>query len=74
MKKLLKILAFTAGAIILVLFLAGLALAFLVPWDKVKDKLIAESSAMLNREVKIEKLEFSLFKGCLLYTSPSPRD
>ncbi len=63
MKKTAKILALTAGILVLLLLLLGAALAFFVPWDKVKDAAAAEASKQLNREVRIEKLDFNIFKG-----------
>lgn len=63
MKKVLKVLAIVAGAFVAIAIILTLVIAFLVPWDKVKDAIVAESSKVLNREVKIEKIDFSLFKG-----------
>ncbi len=63
MKKTAKILALTAGILLLLLLLLGAGLAFFVPWDKVKDAAAAEASKQFNREVRIERLDFNIFKG-----------
>ena len=63
MKKTAKILGFIAAGLVLLLLLLGTALAFFVPWDKVKDAAVVEASKQLNREVRIEKLDFNIFKG-----------
>ncbi len=63
MKKTAKILGLIAAGLVLLLLIIGTALAFFVPWDKVKDAAVVEASKQLNREVRIEKLDFNIFKG-----------
>ena len=63
MKKTARILGFIAAGLVLLLLIIVIALAFFVPWDKVKDAAVVEASKQLNREVRIEKLDFNIFKG-----------
>ncbi len=63
MKKTLKIIGIAAGGIVVLAVILVLSAAFLIPWDKVKDKLVEKASQELKREVRIEKLSFGLLKG-----------
>ncbi|MFH1074322.1 MAG: AsmA family protein [Candidatus Firestonebacteria bacterium] len=63
MKKALKIVGIICGIFVALVVILMLAASFLIPWDKVKDKIVEKASAELKREVKIEKVSFSLFKG-----------
>ena len=63
MKKALKIVGIVCGVLVALVVVLTLVASFLIPWDKVKDKIIEKASVELKREVKIEKISFGLFKG-----------
>jgi len=66
MKKLLKWSAIIASSIIVLLILAVLVLPFFLPLDKIKDIATQKISETINRQVKIEKVSFSIFEGIKL--------
>ena len=58
-----KKLVFWLGGIAGLLVLAALAAPFFIPWDKLKDKAVAEASKSLGRELKVGAVKVSLFTG-----------
>jgi len=63
MKKAVKWIAIIAGAIFVLLAAGVVALPFIIPLEKAKDIATAQISETINREVKIEKIEFNIFSG-----------
>lgn len=63
MKKTLKTKLLIAGGIAAALGAAVLAAPFFVPWDKVKDQVVAQASKTLGRKLSIGAIEASLFSG-----------
>lgn len=63
MKKAVKWMAIVAGAIFVLLVAAAVALPFIIPMEKIKDLATAQISQAIDREVKIEKVEFNIFSG-----------
>ena len=63
MRKFLRIFGILISCLIVLVIVLSIVVTFLIPWDKVKDAIVAKSSEILKREVKIEKIKFSLFKG-----------
>ncbi|MFH1823855.1 MAG: AsmA family protein [Candidatus Firestonebacteria bacterium] len=63
MKKFLKILGILTGCFVVLVIVLTIVVTFLIPWDKVKEAMVVETSKVLKREVKVEKIKFSLFKG-----------
>ncbi|MEI6846079.1 MAG: AsmA family protein, partial [Candidatus Firestonebacteria bacterium] len=63
MRKTLKIIGIISGSLVVLAVVLTLVVSFLIPWDKVKEKIAEKASLELKREVKIEKISFGLFKG-----------
>ncbi len=63
MKKILKWLFIIIAAIIILILAAALALPYILPLDKIKNYAAVKMSETLNREVKLGKISFNLFKG-----------
>jgi len=63
MRKTLKIIGIISSGLVVLAVVLTLVVSFLIPWDKVKEKIAEKASLELKREVKIEKISFGLFKG-----------
>ena len=63
MKKLLKILAWLAGIVAVLLILLVVAAKLFLPADKIRDMAVEQASARLDREVTIADLDVSFWGG-----------
>ena len=63
MKKLLKILGWTAGSLVALVILLAVGLRLFLPMEKLRDLAVARASAALGREVTVEDVRVSLRGG-----------
>ncbi len=63
MKKLLKILAWLAGVVIVLAILAFVGLKIFLPAEKIRDLAIEKGSAAIGREVSVETIDISIWGG-----------
>lgn len=63
MKKLLKILAWIAGVLLVLLILAAVGLKLFFPVEKVRQMAVEEGSKTLGRELAVESLDISFWGG-----------
>ncbi|MDZ7342320.1 MAG: AsmA family protein [candidate division KSB1 bacterium] len=66
LKKLLKILLWTIGVVVILLLVTLVAIRILFPTTKIKKLLIAEIEASLNRRATLGSLRFNPFRGFTL--------
>lgn len=66
MKKLIKWGSIIVGSLVGLLIIAAIAFPFVFPLEKIKDIATKQISEAINREVKIEKVSFNIFKGISL--------
>jgi AsmA protein len=62
-KKIGKWAGIVVGGIIVVLIIAAIALPYFLPLDRIKDIAAQKASEAINRQVKIGKVSFNIFKG-----------
>ena len=63
MKKLFKWFFILIAAVVILILVAALALPYILPMDKIKNYAAEKMSETLNREVKLGKISFNIFKG-----------
>jgi len=63
MKKLLKVLAWIAGVVVVLLIIAVIGLKLFFPTEKVRRMAVEEGSEMLGRELAVETLDISFWGG-----------
>lgn len=66
MKKIIKWGSIIVGSLAGLLIIAAIAFPFVFPLEKIKDIATKQISEAINREVKIEKVSFNIFKGISL--------
>jgi len=66
MKKCLKWFAAAVSGIVLLIVIAGIAIYFLLPLNKIKDLAASALSKQLHREVKIKSVSLNIFSGIKL--------
>lgn len=62
-QKTLKWIAIVFTILVAILVIAGIALPYFLPLDKIKDIAAQKASEVINRNVKIGKVSFNLFTG-----------
>jgi len=62
-QKLLKWIAIGLVTVVVIIIIAGIALPYFLPLDKIKDIAAQKASEVLRRQVKIGKVSFNIFTG-----------
>jgi len=61
--KILKWAGIAVAGLVVIILIAGILLPYFLPMDKIKDMAAEKASEAINRQVKIGKVSFNIFKG-----------